>query len=249
MGEPSDLSRPDQQTSSAFRSLARSQITILQLFAEQSTRSRPGHFAPKSAGAGIALIAFLAVAEVIPVASTLGACPRFFTAHLVLRALPGAIQQASSLWLAPAAMLLLAIALAPALKRGLRLVPAAMLVAGLSFFPIAAYIHNAQSVGPLWLLLGLVWLGANLWFRDVDYFYATVLSALIWDLGAGVQGLLYTIGGLPEPYGNGVSPIFVTAADCAGIVVVIFCWAKRLDPERPLMALPGPLPGLLKRTR
>jgi len=219
------------------------------LSAEQSASSRLGQFAPKTAGAGIALIAFLAVAEVIPVASTLGACPRFFTAHLVLGALPQTIQRASSLWLAPAAALLLAIALAPALERGLRFIPSAMLVAGLGFFPIAACIHNAESAGPLWLLLGLVWLGANLWFRDVDYFYATVLSALIWDLGAGVQGLLYSMGGLPEPYGNGVSPIFVTAADCAAIVVVIFCWVRRLDPERPLMILPSPLPDLLKRTR
>ncbi len=215
----------------------------------QRSHNEVGPFDLLDALAGVSLIAFLAVAEVIPVASTLGASPRFFTAHLVLHLLPASIQRASSLWLAPIAAALLLAAISPARRRGVRRLPVATLIAGLCFFPIAASIHDAQSVGPLWLLLGLVWLGANLWFRNVDYFYGTVVAALLWDLGAGVQGLLYGVHGLPEPYGNGVSPIFVTAFDCVAIGVAAWFWWRRFDPEKPLMALPGPLPDVLRRTR
>jgi hypothetical protein len=199
--------------------------------------------------AGIALIGFLAVAEVIPVSSTLGDCPRFFTAHLVLHELPRGTADASSLWLAPIAACLLVLALLPGLSRGMRPAPAVILLAGLSFFSAAAAIPNAENVGPLWLLLGLVWLGANLLVRDVDYFYGTVVGAFLWDLGAGVQGLAYGVHGLPEPYGNGVSPVFVTAVDCVLIVAASVLWRIRLDPESLLARLPGPVGEAFRRSR
>jgi hypothetical protein len=199
--------------------------------------------------AGFSLIGFLAVAEVIPVSSTLGGCPRFFTAHLVLHALPRSTAAVSSLCLAPIAACLLVAALLPARGKGFRRAPIAMLVAGLSFFPLAAAIPGAENIGPLWLLLALVWLGANLLVRDVDYFYGTILGAFLWDLGAGIQGLVYGMHGLPEPYGNGVSPAIVTTADGVLIIAASVLWRIRVDPESLLAKLRGALGESVRRRR
>ncbi len=187
---------------------------------------------------GMSLIGFMAFAEVIPVASKVGSTPRFFTARLLLAPLWGQVRNLPSSVLAAPALVLLACALVPAFlsnrKQYLPTIPAwlrwALVAAGLAFFPIAASVRHASSIGPLWLLLFFTWLGSNLLAGSVDYFWSSVLAAFFWDMGAGVQGLYRHLAHLPEPYWNAAPPEVVVGVDVALILLASAMWVRAVDP-------------------
>ncbi len=183
----------------------------------------------KSSLCGAALILFLVFSEPVPLAKTLADTPRFFTAHLFLDLLPLSWLHASSIYLLIPSFLFLFAAFLPARKLKLEILPLIFIFIGFSFFPLAYFIHDSVNVGPLWNILFLVWLGLNLWFRDIDYFYASAVCAFLWDMGAGVQGVLYHIPSLPEPYGNHIPPRVVVAVDFTAVLFMCLLWLKRLD--------------------
>ncbi len=188
----------------------------------------------KSALSGASLILFLVFSEPIPLAKTLSDTPRFFTAHLFLDLLPPAWLRASSLWLlVPSAFFLFA-AFLPARKLKLETLPLVFIFIGFLFFPLAYFIHDSVNVGPLWGILFFIWLGLNLWFRSVDYFYASVACAFLWDMGAGVQGVMFNIPSLPEPYGNHIPPRVVVAVDAALVLMTCLFWKLRFDIGKKL---------------
>ena len=201
----------------------------------QFTRGSVGY-----ALSGLCLIGFLTLAEVIPVTSRVRNTPQYFTARLVLAPVWGQIRNWPTWYFAFPAGVLFILALLPVTSSATRnylpsipkwISPVSLMI-GLGFFPIASTIHNVQRVGYLWSLLFFVWAGANGWVKQMDYFWATVVGSIFWDMGAGIQGVLRSLHGLPEPYWAGAPPIFVLSVDVALVFIATTLWLRRVDPGK-----------------
>ncbi|MCL4449096.1 MAG: hypothetical protein M1483_00960 [Actinobacteria bacterium] len=180
---------------------------------------------------GVSLILWLLFSETIPLVKTFGAIPKVATVHLLILLLPQSWHGFSTMFLAIPAGIFLCIAFLPAISVPINKLAFLLFLIGMLFFPAAGLIPDSFRIGPLWSLLFFAWLGPMLWFKDSDYFYGSVIAAFFWDMGAGAQGLFYSLHALPEPYGNGIPPIVVTIVDCVGITATIICWIKGVDPQ------------------
>ncbi len=199
---------------------------------------------------GFSVILLFIFSEALPFARTFRQIALNATVHVLVLAFPSSWLGSSSRWLIIGAVLALAVMCVPMVRfdwrrsvlppsRPRRVAGLLLLLAGLSFFPLAVLLPNASSIGPLWSLTGLTWIGANLLAEDFDFFWASVAGSFLWDLGAGAQGLAYHMRGLNEPYGNHVSPVVVTTLDCIGFLLACIAWKAGLDPGKIALRAQG----------
>lgn len=205
----------------------------------------PGSRAWAVAG-GFSVVLVFVFSEALPFARTFRQIALNATVHLLVLAFPSGWLGSSDRWLILGSAIAFLVMLVPLLNRERRrsdleisraatIAGVAALLAGLSFFPLAVALPHASRFGLLWSLTGLTWLGANLIAEDLDFFWASVVGLFMWDLGAGAQGLAYSMHGLNEPYGNQISPVIVTGVDCAGIVMASLAWKLGVDPAKAFL--------------
>jgi hypothetical protein len=194
---------------------------------------------------GLCLILSLTLSEVFPVSSTINKTPQFFTARLILTPIWDSIKSQHSWVLLVPAVVLFIISLSPYLynkdTKELKWFPTwiavVLIVIGLSFFPLAYSIKDAQNIGPLWSLLFFLFAGVNLVVQNKDFFFAATISAFFWDMGAGIQGIMRSIPTLPEPYYNTASPKLVLVVDSLAILITIVIWISGIKPSDSLNKL------------
>ncbi|MDO8663866.1 MAG: hypothetical protein Q7K28_03510, partial [Candidatus Wildermuthbacteria bacterium] len=114
-------------------------------------------------------------------------------------------------------------------KAGFKFRPFFYVFLGLFFYPLEYFIPGALYIGSLWGILSFVLFGANLWVKNMDYFYASAVGLFLWDIGAGFQGLIFSIPALPEPYGNSIPPSVVILVDSIAIIFTIILWIRRFE--------------------
>ncbi len=173
---------------------------------------------------GLCLIIFFAMTEWLPFAKTINGMSRHATAHLLVLLLPRSALSGSPLWFLIPAAAALAGAVLPFRHRGIRIFPALLILSVAVFFALAETIPDPTSVGPLWLTFVLPWVGAVWWAWDLDYLMATVVAAVLWDLGAGAQALYYGTRAVPEPYGNSIPSAIVVSIDSSAALIVTTLW-------------------------
>jgi len=85
-----------------------------------------------------------------------------------------------------------------------------------------------------WLMFAL-WFGLNNHIRSSEYFYASVIAALVWDLSSAIWGLSHGMPGVPVPYyGDYYSkvwaPIYIPIAiDCAALILTAYLWFRGVN--------------------
>lgn len=185
----------------------------------------------RNALSGIGLILFFLFSEPIPFGARMGDMPIHFTAHYFIP--DGALGAPMILLLVPALVSLL-VALLPLFRRQWNWLAFALLLPAAVFYALIWRSREPLGGWFPWLILALPFFGMNLWARSVDYFYASCIAAVFWDMGAAIRGIRLGLAAVPEPYGPHIPPLFSTVLDLSLAALFALLWRRRVDWGRRL---------------
>jgi hypothetical protein len=182
---------------------------------------------------GFSLVLFIWVStEAIPFPPDLRALPSFFTLRVLTKIHPilGAIP--TWVWILIAFFSLVG-ALWPARNQPIQRWTTGLIVCGLLGIPLYVLFKGESWGSYLWSFHLLTWMGANLWVRDPDYLYATLLGGACLDLIAASQALAQGLATIPQFYARAVSPTTVIVVDSAFAVAVFVLWMAPIRRRTP----------------
>ncbi|HVN63770.1 MAG TPA: hypothetical protein VMT58_03985 [Candidatus Binataceae bacterium] len=183
--------------------------------------TRPKRFVRAVQGA--CLILFFMFSEPIPFGSRLRDMPVHFSANWFI---PDSARGAPMSWLFIPALVALTGAFMPILHRRWNWPAFVLLLPAIVFYGLIWGSHETLGGWYPWLILVLPFAGMNLWVRNVDYFFASSIAAMLWDGGAAARGLFLGLNWIPEPYAPHVPPLFSLAFDLTISVLLAIAWRR-----------------------
>jgi hypothetical protein len=173
---------------------------------------------------GLCLILFFMFSEPIPFGTHLGDMPIHFTANWFV---PVSARGVSMSWLFIPALLSLAGAVLPIFHRRWNWIAFILLLPAAVFYALIWRSREPLGGWYPWLILAIPFFGMNIWVWSVDYFYASAVASLFWDLGAAIIGVRLNLPWIPEPYGPHIAPVFSVVFDLTMSAFLVFLWWKR----------------------
>jgi len=185
---------------------------------------------------GFLLVLFVWIAaEIVPYPPNLEAVPSFFTLRILLDIYP-AIVSVQTVWFMPIALVCFLVALWPVVNRSIDWGSALLVVVGLIGIPLFVYFRNEAWASYFWSFHLAIFIGVNLWVRQLDYLYAGLLTGSFFDFISAYQALRQGLSTVPQFYTPEMSTSAVMLIDGVVFFVVLILWIGKIGKKKPQAA-------------